>query len=136
MEALRKNNYAEKNSDIYNNGSMQDMARALFESAIRHANGKHTEEAMELAQEALVYSNMTQSYLKPNIHRFMAMLNYEAGKLSNARLHCWNGIQSLQLKSRNFFEEKDYFEKMLEMIEDEMKKVDVTAPRFRRKHAA
>jgi|LakMenEpi03Aug12_release.lakeMendotaPanAssembly.Ray.scaffolds.fasta_scaffold249728_2 hypothetical protein len=126
MGALKQENYSFKNAELYDYEHLQNMSKKVFEDAIQKANQLKTSEAMDLAQEALAYGNMCQSYLRINIHRFMSMVNLDLGKLNNARLHCWHAIQILNVRQKNYFEEKEYFESLMFLIESQLKESKIS----------
>jgi hypothetical protein len=117
MQTTSKNSYGFRNADILAGNNPQEISQALFDQAIFKANGQSTLDAMSLAQEALVYANRANLSIRPNIHRFLAMLNFEIGKYHNARLHCWYGLQVLNFRHKNYFEEKEYFETLMGMAD-------------------
>ena len=120
MGALKQENYSIKNASVFNPLELQTMAEKVFNEAILKANNNKNIDAMDLAQEALVYANMSQSAIRINIHKFLGFINFDIGKYNNARLHCYQAIQALNMKSKNYIEEKDYFEKMMILIESKM----------------
>lgn len=120
MGALKQENYSIKNTSIFNNFELQVMAEKVFKEAIDKANHKKNMDALDLAQEALVYANISQSSLRMNIHKFLGFINFDIGKYNNARIHCYQAIQVLNVRSKNYFEEKDYFEKMMALIESKI----------------
>ncbi len=126
MGALKQENYIFKNAELYDYDYLQSISKKVFEEAIQKANNSKTSEAMDLAQEALAYGNMCQSYLRVNIHRFMSMVNFDLDKLNNARLHCWHALQILSIKQKNYFEEKEYFESLMHLIERKLKETKKT----------
>ena len=126
MGALKQENYIFKNAELYDYDYLQSISKKVFEEAIQKANNSKTSEAMDLAQEALAYGNMCQSYLRVNIHRFMSMVNFDLDKLNNARLHCWHALQILSIKQKNYFEEKEYFESLMRLIEGKLKETKKT----------
>ena len=68
MGALKQENYNVKNAAIYNPLELQHMAEKVFREAIQKANQNKTADALDLAQEALAYANMSQSTIRINIH--------------------------------------------------------------------
>ena len=121
MGALKQENYSFKNAELYDYDHLQNLSKKVFDQAIQKANMSKTSEALDLAQEALAYANMCQSYSRINIHRFMSMINFDLGKLNNARLHCWHALQILNIKQKNYFDEKEYFESLMLLIEKKLK---------------
>ncbi|MEI6311886.1 MAG: hypothetical protein WCP57_06490 [Bacteroidota bacterium] len=121
MGALKQENYNVKNASIYNPLELQHMAEKVFREAIQKANQNKTIDALDLAQEALAYANMSQSTIRINIHRFLGFINLQLGKLNNARIHCYHALQALNIRSKSYIEDKDYFEKMMQIIEMKMK---------------
>jgi hypothetical protein len=126
MGALKQENYSIKNAELYDYDHLQMLSKRVFDEAIQKANNKKIVEALDLAQEALTYANICQSYIRLNIHRFMSMVNFDLGKLNNARLHCWHALQILTIKQKNYLEEKTYFESLMTLIETQMKEAKRT----------
>jgi hypothetical protein len=120
MGALKQENYTLKNASVFNSIELQHLAQKVFAEAIEKANKEKINDAMDLAQEALIYANMCQSQLKVNIHKFLGFINFDLGKFNNARIHCYHAIQSLNIKNKNYLEDKNYFEKMMRLIEEQM----------------
>ena len=92
MGALKQENYSVKNASVFNTIELRHMAEKVFSEAIIKANHNKQSDAMDLAQEALVYANMSQSTVRTNIHRFLGFINFEIGKFSNARIHCYQAL--------------------------------------------
>lgn len=122
MGALKQENYHSKNTEIFNQSELKSLSQNVFSDAVRKANQGRFAEALDLCQEALVYANLSQSYLRVYLHRLMAYLSLETGKLNNARIHCFQGIQALNIRNTSYQEDKEYFEVLQALVESRMQK--------------